>query len=35
MLQKHLRISDIFSTFTLDNQIYTNGVIAAYHTHET
>lgn len=35
MLQKHLHISDIFSTFVFDNQIYTNGIIAAYHTHET
>lgn len=35
MLLKYLHISDIFSTFVLDNQIRTNGIIAAYHTHET
>ena len=35
MLQNYLYMSDIFSIFVLDNQIYTNGIVAAYHTHET
>ena len=35
MLQNHLCMSDVFSIFVLDNQIYTNEIIAAYHTHET
>ena len=35
MLQKHLYMSDIFNTFVLDNQTYTNGIVATYHTHET
>ena len=35
MLQKHLCVSDIFSIFVLENQIYTNGIVAAYHQTKT
>lgn len=35
MLQNYLYMSDFFSIFVLDNQIYTDGIVAAYHTHET
>lgn len=35
MLQKHLCMLDIFSIFVLENQIYTNGIVAAYHHPKT
>ena len=35
MLQNHLRMSDIFSIFVLENQILTNGIVAAYHHTKT
>ena len=35
MLRKHFHISDIFSIFVSENQIYTNGIFAAYHQTKT